>query len=90
MNATHPEIRTMLVEALEYASVYSMRHLNLTEGFLAGTKDVSFEELDMDSLAIMELCIAIELNAGISLVPEELESIGSLDKLISLLAKETS
>ena len=82
---TEPQIRAMLVEALEYASVIALRDKNLTEAFLSGTSEVAIDVLDMDSLAEMELCIAIEVNAGVSIVPERLRKIGTLGRLVALI-----
>ncbi|HEY6511328.1 MAG TPA: hypothetical protein VI032_05085 [Burkholderiaceae bacterium] len=82
---TEPQIRAMLVEALEYASVIALRDKNLTEAFLAGTNEVAIDALDMDSLAEMELCIAIEVNAGVSILPERLRKVGTLGRLVALI-----
>jgi len=82
---TDQQVREMLVEALEYASVIALRDKNLGAGFLAGTSEVRIDALDMDSLAEMELCIAIEVNAGVSIVPERLRRIGTLDRLAALI-----
>ena len=53
--------------------------------FLAGVHDVPIDTLDMDSLAEMEVCIAIEVNAGVSIVPEQLRKIGTLGRLVALI-----
>ncbi len=82
---TAQQIRTMLVEALEYASVIALRDKNLSEDFLAGLSEVPIEILDMDSLAEMELCIAIEVNAGVSILPERLRKIGTLGRLVTVI-----
>jgi len=82
---TDQQVREMLVEALEYASVIALRDKNFGAGFLAGTSEVPIDALDMDSLAEMELCIAIEVNAGVSIVPERLRRIGTLDRLVALI-----
>jgi hypothetical protein len=82
---TEQQIRAMLVDALEYASVIALRDKNLTAGFLAGTGEVPIAALDMDSLAEMELCIAIEVNAGVSIVPDRLRKIGTLGRLVTLI-----
>lgn len=85
---TAPQVRKMIVEALEYSSVIALRDKNLTEAFLAGTHEVPLDLLDMDSLAEMELCIAIEVNAGVSVLPEQLRKIGSLGRLVALIEKQ--
>lgn len=40
--------------------------------FIAGDGDLLLADLKMDSLSIMEFCIAIELATGVPLVPEQL------------------
>ncbi len=82
---TESQIRAMLVEALEYASVIALRDKNLIADFLAGTNEVPIDVLDMDSLAEMELCIAIEVHAGVSIVPDRLRKIGTLGRLVALI-----
>jgi acyl carrier protein len=82
---TDEQVRALIVEALEYSSVIALRDKNLTEAFLAGTHEVPVALLDMDSLAEMEVCIAIEVNAGVSVVPEELRRIGTLARLVALV-----
>jgi acyl carrier protein len=79
------QVRNIVVEALEYSSVIALRDKNLSAGFLDGTAEVPIELLDMDSLAEMEVCIAIEVNAGVSIVPEQLRSIGTLGRLVALI-----
>lgn len=88
MHMNDTTIRALIVEALDYASVYQLRHQNLADGFLIGERDVLFDDLDMDSLASMELCISIELNTGVSIVPEALKSLGTLNTLVDVLATE--
>lgn len=79
---TDQEIRMIIVEALDYASVFAMQDNNLQAAFLDGQQDIPLEELGMDSLAVMELCIAIEINAGVSIVSSELQSIDTLNRLV--------
>lgn len=64
-----------------------MHHKKLTQGFLDGG-DISFAALAIDSLASMELCIALEEKTGVSIMPDELEDIGSLNALAEFLLKE--
>ncbi|HWH73587.1 MAG TPA: hypothetical protein VNV16_04930 [Methylibium sp.] len=85
---TEQQVRTMLVEALDAANVFAMREKQLAEGFLAGIAEVPLDTLEMDSLAEMELCIAIEIHAGVSVVPDQLRQIGSLQRLAMLVHGE--
>ena len=80
------EARKFLVEALTYSNVHYLRNQGLTSEFLAGRIDIAIAALEMDSLAEMELCIAIELNTGISIVPGELREINSLNDIIKKIA----
>lgn len=82
---TDHEIRTIIVEALEYASVFTMKKNDLTAAFLKEKDDIRLSALDMDSLASMELCIAIELNTGVSVVPTDLQRIGTLNRLVETI-----
>jgi acyl carrier protein len=81
MNET--AIRELIAEALTSANVIAFRQNDLRLAFLQGQRDVSLAELDIDSLAAMELCIALEINIGTSIVPDQLQTIGSLDRLVA-------
>ena len=81
------EIREMLVEALHSASVFGLRNNGWTEEFLAGTRDVAFDDLEMDSLGAMELCIAVEVNTGVSIVPDDLAGLGTLGGLVQAIGR---
>ena len=79
---TEQDIREVIADALDYASVPRFRGSALREQFVSGTGDVSFDALEIDSLAAMELCIAIETSAGVSILPAELPEFGSLGALV--------
>lgn len=81
------EIREMLVEALQSASVFGLRDNGWTEEFLAGTRDVALDDLEMDSLGAMELCIAVEVNTGVSIVPDDLTGLGTLGGLVRAIGR---
>lgn len=85
---TDTEIRQMLVEALHSASVFGLRNDGWTGGSLSATQDVPFADLEMDSLGAMELCIAVEVNTGVSIVPNDLASIGTLGGLAQAIGRE--
>lgn len=78
---TDDEIRHVITDALGYASVPMFSGSAREQDFLSGMVDVQFADLDMDSLAVMELCIAIEASLGVSVLPEQLRDIGSLERL---------
>ncbi|MGE0717817.1 MAG: acyl carrier protein [Alphaproteobacteria bacterium] len=79
-------IRRVLVEALEIGAVAAIHRPELREPFLAGEGDVELAGLDMDSLARMELCIAIEVETGVSLTPDELDGFATLGDLARQIA----
>ena len=79
---TDSEIRQVIADALRYAAVPSFRGSKREAQFVSGEADIRLEDLDIDSLASMELCIAIETNAGASILPQDLEKIGSLGELV--------
>ena len=79
---TELEIRAMLVDALDSAAILAPEDENLKSVFLSGCRDISLQELELDSLAGMELCIAIEVITGVSVVPGELAGIGTMDRLV--------
>lgn len=79
---TEQEIRELIADALTYASVPGFRGSAQEAAFLAGASDVPLSEFEIDSLASMEVCIAIETNLGVTLLPGELPEIGSLGGLV--------
>lgn len=78
---TDLEIRQVIAEALSYASVPQFDGSPAAAAFMAGISDIKLADLEIDSLAAMELCIAIESSVGVSVVPADLVEIGSLGKL---------
>lgn len=76
------EIRLLVAEALDYAAVPRFRGSEARMQFVAGTRDITFDEIEIDSLAAMELCIALETNAGVVILPGEVLALGSLDAVV--------
>ncbi len=79
---TAPEARRVVVDGLVQASIG--RDFS---AFLDGSRDIDMEELALDSLARMELCIFIELKTGLSLAPDDLDDVVTLAELASLLER---
>jgi Phosphopantetheine attachment site len=79
------QARQMLLELFEQANIFYLRNNALGPAFLAGALDLPLEQLGMDSLAEMELCIGIEVNTGLQIVPEDLRQIETLDRLVAML-----
>ena len=82
------ENRIRVVEALEAANLAGLQTNELVSQFITGAADIKFEELQLDSLARMEFCIAIEVNCGISLLPDRLYEIGTLGRIADMVAGE--
>ena len=76
-------VREALIEGLEAGGVGQASQVRFRQPFLDGTLDATFEELGLDSLARMEVCIAIEVATGVSLAPEELARYATLDALVA-------
>ena len=74
-------IREVFVEGLVAGAVHQINDVQTRKAYLDGTRDLTFDELAMDSLARMELCIAIEVGTGVSMAPEELGRYRSLGEL---------
>ena len=80
--------RKIIVSALDDGNVFSFRDVHLINLFLSGEKKILISDLLLDSLSSMEICIAIELSTKISISPEELMNLESLDDLVdTLMAK---
>lgn len=77
------ELRQMLVDAIDGSTIVGLRSSGLMEGFLRGTADIPFGALEMDSMGAMELCIAVEVNTGVEIVPAELADLGSLGAVVA-------
>lgn len=84
------QLKVFLIEALENTDALGYQHADLKRLFLAGTSDIAIENLSMDSLAAMELCIAFELELGVSMAPTQLLAMGSLSRLLIHLEQEIS
>lgn len=81
---TDEQARKILTQAMHYANVIGLSS-EQKHAFEKGTADIELEHLDMDSLAAMELCIAIEANTGISVTPDQLRSARTGSALVDLM-----
>jgi acyl carrier protein len=79
------EARAAIAELLRDAGVFNLRDDNLEEDFIAGSVDPEVHQLDIDSLAAMEICIGLEANWGTAIVPDDLSRIGNLATLVRLV-----
>lgn len=81
---TSEKARKVLLQAMRYANVQGLPEAQ-GEAFLAGEADLELDRLDMDSLAAMELCIAIEANGGASITPDQLKGAATGSALVRLM-----
>jgi len=81
---TDEQARKILVQAMRYANVMGLS-VESRNAFEAGTADIELDLLDMDSLATMELCIAIEANGGVSITPDQLRAAATGNALVRLM-----
>jgi acyl carrier protein len=79
------EARAAIAELLRDAGVFHLRDEDLEADFIAGLISPEFHQLDMDSLAAMEICIGLEANWGAVIVPDDLRRIGSLANLVRIV-----
>lgn len=85
--ATDAGARRLVVEALDEARVAAAGRDPRIAGYLAGLDDLHIDDLRMDSLDVMEFCIAIELSAGVSIVPDDLRRLGTLANVADAIRK---
>ncbi|RYG95740.1 MAG: hypothetical protein EON57_16190, partial [Alphaproteobacteria bacterium] len=76
------ELRQVIADAMVYAAVPGFVGSQAEAAFRDGTRDVQLTEIDIDSLAAMEICIALELNTDISLAPNDITGMPSLGALL--------
>ncbi len=77
------DLRRQVADALQAA--VPARPAQMT-AFLEGHGDCKLDEFEMDSLGLMEFCIALELSTGIALTPEDVQNAGSLAAVTILAA----
>ena len=88
MEISLEQARKLIIESLKYASVPGLMQNPSVVEFIEGTTDISFNSLEIDSLAVMELLIAIELETDISLSPQEILELASLNNLAIRLSAQ--
>lgn len=81
---TDENVRRLLVEAINSTSIFAFKAKGFEAAFIAGESDVPISELDIDSLGITELCIAIETSTGVELENSE---VGGSTSLAEVAAK---
>lgn len=79
--------RQFVADAVRKANIIGIRSHPNFQAFLEGTGDVNFGDLEMDSLARMELCISIEIGTGVEITPDQLDEIKSLAELVKRISE---
>lgn len=74
-----------LVRLLLECGVLTLQERGVEDDVAAGRCDVRLDELTWDSLGLMEFCIALEDGWGVSITPDELAQVGTLQQLASRL-----
>lgn len=77
------ELRRHVADAMQVA-VPADRSLLMA--FLEGHGDCMLDSFEMDSLGLMEFCIALELSTGIALTPEDVQNAASLAAVTRLVS----
>jgi hypothetical protein len=73
LRAMSDRVRDILVAAVQ-AGCHGFRPKpEIVEAIASGSKELTIEQLQFDSLAWMEFCIAVELSTGQELTPEDLQ-----------------
>jgi acyl carrier protein len=79
-------MRRALVDLLRQCGVFTLLELGIEGEIIDGSGDLELSRLAMDSLAVMEVCIAIEDRWGHSIAPTELAVQGTVGQLARRLA----
>lgn len=78
-------MREWCATTLLASGVFTLMERGMDEQFVAGVADIALDELEMDSLALMQFCIEMESAWGVSITPEEFTTLGTLQQLASFL-----
>lgn len=86
---TFLEARQKALRALDAAtSIFDDAHLN--SRINDPDADLTFAELELDSLAVVECCMALENEIDIDIDPADLAAHGSINKLARYLVERTT
>ena len=86
MTLSTDDCRRLIVDAVLANPVVSVGDAGILARLSTPTDDCTFEELGFDSLARMELCIWIQMEAGIEIAEDVVMSNGSINALAASLA----
>jgi len=84
---TEADIRAMLCRAMEAGAVVKVFDPAIRKMLLETGEDIEIASLGMDSLARMEFSIAIEVETGVSLTPDDLLTHNTVNQLVAFFLK---
>ena len=73
--------RKKIADLVAELGANGLRSSGHEEAVIAGLEDFSLEDLGIDSLGAMELCMALELEFGLNIRPDNLASFGTIGAL---------
>ena len=76
-------LRQTLIRLVRQAGIFGLRDDDLEEAFISGEANPNLKDIGIDSLSEMELCIGIENELGVSIVPAELEKLATLEAVVA-------
>ena len=87
---TDAAIRQTIVDALHFANALEGQSDRTLKAFIESKLDLALQDLDLNSLATMELLIALELEHSVTITPEDLPGFASLGELAAYIANPSS
>jgi hypothetical protein len=84
---TEADIRAMLCRAMEAGAVVKVFDPAIRKMLLETGEDIEIASLGMDSLARMEFSIAIEVETGVALTPDDLLTYNTVNQLVAFFQK---
>jgi hypothetical protein len=79
--------RVVVLEALTSSTYGRFDDVAVGERSLDWPLCESVASLGLDSLAVMEFCISVELQSGLELTPDLLDSLGTLEEVVNWIAE---
>ncbi len=78
-------IREHIIRAFESTYVDGLHSESLRSKILDPENNINMADLGLDSLSIMEICISIELNTSITIVPHEFIEMKTTNSLVGVM-----
>jgi len=83
VGSAEKEVRTRLSHIVVNSGIFGLRDQGLEQSFIDGEASPALRDIGIDSLSEMELCIGIENEFGVTIVPAELERLGTLGAVVN-------